>query len=323
MAVKHIFLSVILATSVGQAAVDRLTAEPYPNRPVTIVVGFNPGGGIDVITRVIAHRLGAALRRNIVVENRPGANSAIAATYVARAAPDGHTLITGGGFYWANPSLMRNLSYDPVADFAPISKIGVFPYMLVVHPQVPAKSVAELVAYAKANPGKLSFATSSSSGIVSGETFRRWADIDVNHVPYKSSPPAINDVLGGRVSMMFVDVSTALPHLRAETLRGLAVTTIERSALLPELPSLHELGLTGLDVASRDGIWAPAHTPNEIVARINGEVRRIIDDPEIKAQFAAIGFEASSSTPEEMATHAKNQLVNWSRMMKEAGIEPQ
>jgi tripartite-type tricarboxylate transporter receptor subunit TctC len=320
---KRIVFSAILAAAIGQTIVNPLRAQTYPNRSLTIVVGFNSGGGVDIVTRVIAHHLAAALKQTVVVENRPGANSAIAATYVARAAPDGYTLITGGGFYWANPGLMRSISYDPVRDFAPISQIGGFPYMLVVYPQVPAKSIAELIGYARINPGRLSFATSSSSGVVSGETFRRWAGIDITHVPYKSAPPAINDVIGGRVSMMFADVTTALPHVNAMTLRGLAVTTLERSALLPNLPSLNEEGLTGFDVASRDGIWAPASTPRDIITRLNTEVRRIIDDPDIKAQFAAIGFETHSSTSEEMALHAKTQLAKWSKMIKDAGIEPQ
>jgi tripartite-type tricarboxylate transporter receptor subunit TctC len=320
---SRIFLSAILAAVIGQTNVNTLPAQTYPNRPIAIVVGFNPGGGIDIVTRVIAHHLGTTLNQTVVVENRPGANSAIAAAYVARAAPDGYTLITGGGFYWANPGLMRSISYNPAKDFVPISQIGGFPYMLVVHPQVPAKSIAELIGYANAHPGQLSFATSSSSGVVTGETFKRWAGIDITHVPYKSAPPAINDVIGGRVSMMFADVTTALPHVNAATLRGLAVTTLERSALLPNLPSLHEEGLTGFDVASRDGIWAPANTPKDIIFRLNIEVRRIIDDPGIRAQFAAMGFETHSSSPEEMALHAKTQLAKWSKMIKDAGIEPQ
>jgi tripartite-type tricarboxylate transporter receptor subunit TctC len=298
-------------------------AATYPTRPITIVIGFSPGSGIDSITRMIGHRLEAAFNQGVVIENKPGANAALAAGYVARSAPDGYTLTNGGGFYAANPSLMKSISYDPAKDFAPVTRTGGFAYMLVVHPQVPVRTVAELVAYAKANPGKLSFATSNSTGEVAGETFKRRSGIDINHIPYKSAPPALNDVLGGQVSMMFVDITTALPHLKANTLRGLAVTAIERSVLLPDLPSLHESGLMGFDVASWDGIFAPAHTPSEIIARLNTELRKVIDDSQIKGQLAAMGFEATSSTPQELGDFAEAQRVKWAKMIKDAGIEPQ
>jgi putative tricarboxylic transport membrane protein len=308
-----------LVTLLAQAA----KAETYPSRPVTIVVGFAAGSGIDVVTRVIARRLEGSLKQSVVIENRPGANAALAAAHVARAAPDGYTLMPGGGFYSATPSLMKSIGYDPVRDFVPITLIGGFAYMLVVNPQVPVSSISELVTYAKANPGKLSFATSNPNGIVSGETFKRRTQIDIRHVHYKSAPPAINDVLGGFVSMMFADVTTALPHVRANTLRGLAVTGLNRNPLLPELPSLHEAGLTGFDVASWNGIWVPANTPKDIIARLNMEVRRIVDDSAVKAQFSALGFETFSSTPDEMRKYAEAQRIKWSAMIESAGIEPQ
>jgi tripartite-type tricarboxylate transporter receptor subunit TctC len=312
-------LIVWLAAALAPAA----NAETYPSRPITIVVGFAAGSGIDVITRVIARRLEAQLGQSVLIENRPGANGAIAAGHVARAAPDGYTLMPGGGFYAAVPSLMKSVPYDPAKDFAPITLIGGFAYMVVANPQVPVKSISELIAYAKANPGKLSFATSNTNGLVSGETFRRWAGIEINHVPYKSAPPAINDVLGGFVSIMFADITTALPHVRANTLRGLAVTALNRSPLLPDLPSLHEAGLTGFDVGSWNGLWVPANTPNDIITRLNAEVRKIIDDREIKAQFGGLGFETFSSTPDEMGKYAEAQRVKWSKMIRDAGIEPQ
>jgi tripartite-type tricarboxylate transporter receptor subunit TctC len=298
-------------------------AETYPSRPVTIVVAFAPGSGIDVITRVIARRLERLLGQGVVVENRPGANAAIAAAHVSRAAPDGYTLMTGGGFYSSTPYLMKTISYDPEKDFAPITLIGGFAYMLVINPKVPVKSVPELVSYANANPGKLSFATSNPNGVVSGEAFRRWAGIDIVHVHYKSAPPAINDVLGDSVSMMFADVTTALPHVRAGTLRGLAVTALNRNPLLPDLPSLHEAGMNGFEVASWNGLWAPAKTAKEIIGKLNVEVRRIVDDPQIKAQLAHMGFDAFSSAPEEMAAYAEAQRVKWSKMIRDAGIELQ
>jgi tripartite-type tricarboxylate transporter receptor subunit TctC len=300
------------------------SAESYPSRPITIIIGFAPGSGIDVINRVIAQRLGIALKQSVVTDNKVGANSAIAAAFVARAAPDGYTLLAGGSTsHAANPSLLKSIAYDPVKDFAPVSLTGSFAYMLVANPQVPAKSVQELIAYCKANPGKLSYATSNSSGLISGATFVRWAGIDLNHVPYKTAPPAINDVLGGRVSMMFADVTTALPHVRGDTLRGLVMMANKRSAILPDLPSVREAGLADFEDPSWNAIYAPANTPIDIITRLNAELRRIVDDPAVRAQFAAMGFEAFSSTPEELADFTKLQRAKWAKLVKEAGIEPQ
>jgi tripartite-type tricarboxylate transporter receptor subunit TctC len=218
---------------------------------------------------------------------------------------------------------MKAVPYDPAKDFTPITLIGGFSYMLVVHPKVRANTIAELIAYARANPGELSFATSNTNGLVSGETFRRRTGIDINHIPYKSAPPAINDVLGGFVSMMFADVTTALPHVRAGTLRGLAVTALKRDPLLPDLPSLHEAGLTDFDVGSWNGLWAPANTPQDIIAKLNGEVRKIVDDRATRSHLTGLGFNVLSSTPEDLRVFAEAQRAKWSKMIKDAGIEPQ
>jgi tripartite-type tricarboxylate transporter receptor subunit TctC len=299
-------------------------AEIYPTRPVTIVIGFAAGSGIDVITRQIARRLEVALKQSVVIENKVGANSAIAATHVAHAVPDGYTLLAGGsGTHAANPNLFKELSYDPARDFEPITLIGSFVYMLVIHPGVPVKSAPELIDFARANPGKLSYATSNSSGLLSAMTFVRWAGIDMNHVPYRTAPPAINDVLGGRVSMMFADVTTALPHVRAGTLRGLTVMASKRYPALPDLPCLEELGLSGFDGPSWNGVFAPANTPKDTITRLNTEIRKIVEEPELKAKFADLGFEAFSSTPIELSNLAQSDRIRWSQMVKDAHIEPQ
>jgi putative tricarboxylic transport membrane protein len=299
-------------------------AQTYPDRPVTIIVPFGAGSGTDSISRLLGHHLSAALKQTVVIEPKPGANGAIAATYVARSAPDGYTLIMGTNSpHSAVPYLTKNVAYDPVKDFAPITRVGSYTLLLVVNPEIPAKSVGELIAYAKANPGKLTFASGNTSGIVAGETLKHWAKIDVLHVPYKSVPPALNDVLAGRVSMMFADLTTALPHVRANTLRALGATRKARSALFPEVPSLHEAGVTDFEMDSWAGLFAPAATPPDIVARLNSETRRIIGDPEIKGKFAAMGFEAFTSTPEEFDKFVKAQLVSWGKMIKDAGIEPE
>jgi len=299
-------------------------ADTYPERPITLVIAFAPGSGIDTVGRILAAHVAKALKQSIVVENKVGANAAIAATYVARAKPDGYTLFIGSSSSLsANPSLLKNISYDPVKDFAPVALIGSFAYMLVVHPSVPARSIMELVAYARANPGKLSYASSNANGLVAGMTFVQWAGLNITHIPYKSAPPAINDVLGGRVSMMFADVTTALPHVRANTLRGMAVIASRRSALLPDLPSLSEIGLADFDSPSWNGIVAPANTPRDVISRLNVEMQKVVGDPAIKTQLADLGFEAYSSTPSEMEDFVKAQIIKWSRLVKDAGIEMQ
>jgi tripartite-type tricarboxylate transporter receptor subunit TctC len=204
-----------------------------------------------------------------------------------------------------------------------VTRVGSFTLMLVVNPSVPAKSVKELIEYAKANPGKLSFASANTSGIVAGETLKRWAEIDMLHVPYKSSPPAIQDVLAGRVSMMFTDLTTGLPHVRSGALRALAVTRLNRSSLFPELPTLDEAGVTGFDMDSWAGIVAPAHTPPAIVTQLNGELRKIIDSPDVKSKLGNVGFEAFSSSPDEFEGFVKVQLGKWGKMVKDAGIQPE
>ena len=299
-------------------------AQNYPSKPITIVVPFAAGSGTDSITRIIAQYLSAALNQSVVVENKVGASGVLAATYVARAAPDGYTLLMAtNSTHSANPHLFKSLAYDPVKDFAPVARAGSYVFMLVVNPDVPAKTLPELVAHAKANPGKLTYASGNTTGIVAGETLKSKAGIDVLHIPYKSTPPALNDVLGGRVSMMFIDLAPGLEHVRAGTLRPLAVTTKERSALLPDLPSLAEAGIQGYDVTSYAALFAPAGTPKEIVDKLNAAIQTIIADPEAKKRIAVTGFDAFSGPPESLASFVQSELVNWGKLIKDAGIEPQ
>jgi tripartite-type tricarboxylate transporter receptor subunit TctC len=316
----------LLILTAGAAALfgPALHAENYPSKPITLVAVFGPGSASDTICRVIAQPLGVALKETVIVEDRPGANGALAALYVAHAAADGHTLLMATNSpLSAVPFLMRNVSYDPVKDFTPVTRVGSFTLMLVVNPSVPAKTVKELIEYAKDHPGKLSFASANTSGIVAGETLKHWAEIDMLHVPYKSSPPAIQDVLAGRVSMMFTDLTTGLPHVRSGALRALAVTRLARSSLIPELPTLDEAGVTGFDMDSWAGIVAPAHTPAAIVTQLNTELRKIIDSPDIKSTLGKVGFEAFSSSPREFDNFINVQLGKWGKMVKDAGIQPE
>jgi tripartite-type tricarboxylate transporter receptor subunit TctC len=309
----------------GAAAVPLAArAQSYPSRPITIIVPFGPGSGTDIVTRIIAQPLSVALGQSVVIDNRPGANGGIAATFVAKAPPDGYTLLASTNSpHSANPFLLKNVGYDPVKDFAPITRIGSFTLMMVINPAIPVKSLQELIVYAKAHPGELTYGSGNTSGILAGETLKHFAGIDILQVPYKSVPPALNDVIGGRVSMTFSDLTPGLPHVKSGTLRPLAITRLVRSALLPDLPTFDESGLKGFEVESWAGFFAPAGTPHDIVTRLNTEMRKIIDDPKIKAQIANVGFEAFSSTPEELGEFVKVQLVKNAKMIRDAGIEPE
>ena len=314
----------ILAAAVATLLSPALRADTYPSKPITLVNVFGPGSSSDTICRVLAEPLGIALKDTVIVEDRPGANGALAALYVAHAAPDGHTLLMATNSpLSAVPFLMKNVSYDPVTDFTPVTRVGSFTLMLVINPSVPARTVKELIEYAKDHPGKLSFASANTSGIVAGETLKHWAEIDMLQVPYKSTPPAIQDVLAGRVSMMFADLTSGLPHVRSGALRALAVTRIKRSSLFPELPTLDETGVTGFDMDSWAGIVAPARTPPAIAAQLNTELRKIIDNPDTRSALGRVGFEAFSSSPQEFGEFVKSQLGKWGKMVKDAAIQPE
>ncbi|KAA0074164.1 tripartite tricarboxylate transporter substrate binding protein [Tardiphaga sp. P9-11] len=296
----------------------------YPNRPITLVLPFAAGSGTDTTTRLIAKELGTALNANTVIDNKAGANGSIAASFVARAPADGYTLfVTTNTTHSANPYLLKNMSYDPIKDFTPIARTGDLPFMLVINPEIPANSVEELIALAKKEPGKYSYASGSSSAIVSGATFARLAKLDLLHVPYKSSPPALTDVIAGRVSMMFVDVPTGLPHVNAKALKSLAVTTKYRSKLLPDLPTMDEAGVKGFDITSWQGYLGPANMPKDIVVKLNAEIRKIVERPDIQKDLANRGMEAFSGTPEEFDAFLKDQLKVWEKLITDAGIEKQ
>jgi tripartite-type tricarboxylate transporter receptor subunit TctC len=314
-------LRIVMAATAALFA-TALHADDYPTKPITLVAVFGPGSASDTICRLIAQPLGIALKENVIVDNRPGANGALAAQYVARSAPDGYTLLMATNSpLSAAPYINRYTGYDPIKDFDPVTRVGSFTLMLVINPSIPAHDVKELIAYAKANPGKLSFASANTAGIVAGHTFMNWAGLQMIHVPYKSSPPALQDVIAGRVSMMFTDLTTGIPHVRAGTLRALATTRIKRSALFKELPTLDEEGVKGFDLDAWAGLVVASPTPKPIVTRLNTELRKIIDSPEIKTKLAAVGFEAFSSSPEQFGTTIKEELVKWKDMVAKSGIQ--
>jgi len=318
---KKLLLVAVAAIAVALLA-PALRADDYPSRPVTITAVFGPGSASDTICRIIADKLGPALGQPVIVEDRPGADGAVAALYVHHANPDGYTLLMGTNSpLSADPFLHKDINYDPVRDFVPVTRVGSFTLILVVDPKLPIHSVKELADYAKANPGKLTYASGNTAGIVGMETVKRWAELSILHVPYKSTPPALEDIIAGRVSMMFADFTTAITHVTAGTLRPLAVSRIKRSTLFPDLPTLDEAGVKGFNLDTWAGLVAPTGTPPAVVNKLNAALRKIIDSPEVQAKFKNVGFEGFSSTPEELGDYIKAQLGEWGKMVKDAGIQ--
>lgn len=314
-------LAVILAAAAATAFANTLRADDYPTRPITMVAVFGPGSASDTICRILADKLGPAIGQPIVVVDKPGVDGALAAAFVHHQAADGYTLLMATNSpLSADPFLHKDVGYDAAADFAPITRVGSFTLMLVINPKLPIHSVKDLVDYAKANPGKLSFASGNTAGIVAGDTLAQWAGIELTHVPYNSTPPALEDIIAGRVSMMFADFTTAIPHVRAGTLRALATTRIKRSTLFSGLPTMDEAGIKGFNLDAWAGLVAPAGTPPAVVAKLNTVLRPIIDSPAVQAKFRNIGFEGFSSTPAQLGDYIKAQLTEWRQMVKAAKI---
>src|SRR5580700_2786448 len=317
-------LLVILAAAAAALSGTPLLADNFPSRPITFISVFGPGSASDTLCRIIADPLSTALKQPVIVEDRPGADGAVAAQYVQHAAPDGYTLMLATNSpLSADPFLLKAVSYDAVKDFTPVTRVGSFTLALVVNPNLPFQTVKDLVAYAKANPGKLSFGSGNTAGIVGGKTLAHWAGLDMLHVPYKSSPPAIEDVIAGRVSMMIVDFTVAMPHVASGQVRALAVTRLKRSPLFPDMPTLDEAGIEGFELDAWAGLVAPAKTPPAVIAKLNGAISKIIDDPATKAKFRNVGFEGFSSTPDQLGDFIKVQLDKWGKMVADAGIKPE
>jgi tripartite-type tricarboxylate transporter receptor subunit TctC len=300
-----------------------LFAQDYPRRPVRLIVPFPPGGGNDIVARAVARELGKSLGQQLVVDNRAGAGGAIGAELAARSPADGYTLFLGGvGSHVVNPSLHAKLSYDPIRDFAPVTLIASAPSVLVVNPSLPATSVAEFTALAKANPGKLNYASNGngSSAQLAAVLYESMAGVRMVHVPYKGVAPALVDLMSGEVQLMFGTLVAILPHIKAGRLRALAVTGRTRSALLPEVPTLAESGLPGYEAGSWYGILAPAGTPGAIVARLNAEINAAIRQPEVRERLAAEGAEVLGGTPGDFASHIRAELSRMGKLMREAGV---
>jgi tripartite-type tricarboxylate transporter receptor subunit TctC len=297
--------------------------QAYPVKPVRVVVPFAPGSGTDGVARIVFQALGERMNAQFIVDNRPGANAIIGAEFVAKSVPDGYTLfMTTNTSHSANPSLYKKLPYDPVRDFTPITFTGTLPFMVVSHPSLPARNMAELIAYAKANPGKLSYATANSTSLVTGESIKAMARIDMIAVPYKSNPNAISDVIGGQIPLMVVDFVTGSPHVKSGKMKVLAVTTGKRSGFLPDVPAMGET-LKGFDLTSWNGTMGPAGLARDIVARLNTELQQVLARQEIKDKLANIGFEVAPMGPEQFAEYIRQQVAYWGKMIKAAGIQPE
>jgi tripartite-type tricarboxylate transporter receptor subunit TctC len=299
--------------------------QDYPAKPIRLVVPFAPGGGVDITARLLAQSLSVNLGQQIVIDNRGGAGGIVGMEIVARAAPDGYTLLMSHVGFTAMPGLYKKLPFDPVNDFTGVVVAISGVYVLVVNPAVPVKSVQELIAYAKANPGKLSFASAGSGSSIhlAGELFKSMAGLDLLHVPYKGAAPALTDVVAGEVQMMFGTATNTLPMVKAGKLRALAVTSAKRSALAPELPTVAESGLPGFEVVGWYGLAAPAKTPHPLVARINADTNRALQSPDLIERLRVQGLEPLGSTPEEATALIRNDVARWTKVIRDAGIQPQ
>lgn len=299
-------------------------AQPYPAKPIRLIAPSTPGDAPDVIARLIALRLSPVLGQPIVVENRPGAGGVIGSEVAAKSAPDGYTLIMGNaGSHGINAAVYSKLPYDIQRDFAPISQVAIAPNIMVINPSIPAKSVAEFIAYAKSQSGKLSYASggNGSSAHMSMELFKAMSGVDIQHVPYKGSSPALTDLMGGQVAVFIGNIPPTVPLVRAGKLRALAVTTKSRSTLMPELPTISEAGLSGYETVAWFGVLAPAGTPPEIVTRLSTEIGKIARSPEMRDKLVAMGAEPVGGTPEEFKAVIDSDIAKWKRLAQKESIK--
>lgn len=321
------FLSVTgagaIVGSVATAFPQQAFAQSYPTRPIKFVVGFGAGGATDVIGRLMAKKIGDALGQPIIIENKAGASSNIGAEMVFRAAPDGYTFYVCAITSAINVSLFPKLPFDFAKDFEPVALFANVPNILVVHPSVAAKSVKELIALAQAQPGKLSYASSGSGTSIhlSGELFKMLAKVDMVHIPYKGSAPAMIDMVGGQVQVMFDNMPSALPHVKAGKLRALAVTSAQRSPSAPDVPTMGEAGVPGFDVQSWFGLVAPKGTPKDIIARVNAEAVKALGSADIKERFMDLGAVPGPMSPEGFGDYIRAEITRWSEVVKVSGAK--
>ena len=296
-------------------------AQSYPNKSIRIIVPYPPGGATDVMARLIAQKLSESWQQVVVVDNRSGASGTVGSDMVAKSAADGYTLLMQGTQHAINLSLYKQLPFDTLRDFAPVAFIGSAPFLLVVHPSVPANSVGELIAYIKTRPGGLNYGSSGIGGgaHLAGEIFKTNAGVQLTHIAYKGAAPAMVDLLGGQLPMVFDPIPTSITQVRGGKIKALAITSARRSALMPELPTIAESGLPGFEVVAWFGLYAPAATPKDIVTKLNAEVNRILQLPEIKEKFASLGAESMPMTTDQFALYLRAEITKFAKAIKDSG----
>lgn len=314
-----------ILAGIALAAMSTLAgAQAWPSKPIRIVAPSTPGDAPDVIARLVADKLSVALGQQVVVENRPGAGGVVGSEAVAKSPPDGYTLIMGNaGSHGINAAVYSKLPYDIQRDFVPVSQVAVAPNVMVINPGVPANTVAEFIAYAKSQPGKLSYASggNGSSAHMSMELFKSMAGVDIQHIPYKGSSPALTDLIGGQVVVFIGNMPPTVPHIKSGRLRALAVTTKARSALMPELPTISDAALPGFETVAWFGVLAPAGTPPEVVNRLSQEIGRIARSPEMREKLLAMGAEPVGGTPEEFKAVVDRDIAKWKPLAQKVGIK--
>lgn len=298
------------------------SAASYPARPVRVTIAFAPGGGVDILARAVAQKLGETLGKPFVVENRPGAGGTVAYAMAAKAPPDGYNLLAISGSYAMSAALYQNLAYDPVRDFTSITQMGAAPFLIVAHPSLPLKTVRDLIALAKAKPGVLNFASGGlgSSGHLTGELFKSMAHIQMTYIPYKGGELALIDLVAGQVHLVFSNLLSSLPYVRSGRVRALAVTSAMRYGAVPEIPTVAESGLPGFDAVNWYGWLAPAGTPAAIVNKLNAEIGNVVRMPEVQQRFARDGAEPVTSTPSQFSARIVSEVVRWRKVVKEANL---
>jgi tripartite-type tricarboxylate transporter receptor subunit TctC len=314
--------TIIVAAAMALVGSFAARAADYPTRPITLTVAFTPGGPSDVLARIVGRKLEQLLGQPVVIENKPGAGGNVAAELVAHSQPDGYTLLNGNNSILAtNAALYKNINFDPEADFAPIILLGSQANILVVNPDVPARSMAELIALAKANPGKLNFASSGygAAAHLAGELFKTEAKVNIVHVPYKGAAPALQDVIAGHVQMMFATAASVVPHIKDGKVRALAVTTLQRTAVLPDLPTIDELGLKGFDATTWHGLVAPAKTPKDIVAALHDAAAKALADPAVKKSLGDLGVDIAGGSSADFAAYIRSEIPKWTAIVKASG----
>ena len=316
------FFAALLSLSSFGVAAPVCGQDAYPSRAISIVVPFGPGSGTDVGARLIGQKLSEALGRPVTIDNKPGANGVIAAEFASKAKPDGYTLVMGtNSTHGANPALVRELRYDPIKGFEPVTRVAVFTSIIVTNPALPVNNMRELIAYGKAN--ELTLATGNASGVVMSETLARQVGWKLLRIPFKSNPPAMTEVVAGRVNMMFTDIAAAQGLLKSGSLKPIAVTSLKRSALMPDLPTIAESGVPDYDLSGWIALFAPAGTPKPIVERLNAEVTKVLQLPEIRARLLDLGAEPSPMPVPEFAAWVQQEVNKWTRLVREAGIQPE